>query len=61
MMPGSLMLTQDVSGLYFAVSSPYLPINVTNDPKKLAENVTKLGKEQSRVEIFEIGTGRLAF
>ena len=56
---GSLKLTQDSTGLYFAVSSPYLPIIARPNVNLLSEEKTRLSQEQTQVEIFEVGTGNL--
>lgn len=53
-------MQQDVSGLFLVISSPYLPVIVIQDSSKLAEAKAKLAKEQTRLEIFEVGTGNLA-
>lgn len=60
MQQGSLLLQQDVSGLFLAVSSPYLPIIVSQEPDKLCAAKLRLAKEQTRIEMFEVGTGNLA-
>jgi Tfp pilus assembly protein PilE len=52
---GSLLLEQDVTGLYLAVSSPSLPVVVNRE--KLGEAKARLSEVQSRIEIFEVGTG----
>lgn len=57
---GSLMLTQDTTGLYFAVSSPKVPIVVRDNVNNLCEEKTRLAKDQSQIEVFEAGTGNLA-
>lgn len=49
-----------MSGLYLAVSSPSLPVIVSQETEKLSEGKLKVAKEQSKIELFEIGTGSLA-
>jgi hypothetical protein len=54
------MMLQDISGLFVAVTSPSLPIIVKEDVGQLSENKIRLAKEQTKIEIFEVGTGNLA-
>ena len=54
-----MKLLQDSTGLYFAVSSPYLPIIARPNVNLLSEAKTRLSQEQTQVEIFEVGTGNL--
>jgi hypothetical protein len=46
--------------LFLAVSSPSLPVIVSQDTERLSEGKIKLAREQTKIEIFEIGTGNLA-
>lgn len=59
MQHGSLNLIQDATGLYFAVTSPYLPVIARPNVNLLSEEKTRLSSEQTQVEIFEVGTGNL--
>ena len=43
-----------------AVTCPSLPVIVSQDTEKLSEGKLKVAKEQSKIELFEIGTGNLA-
>ena len=53
-----------MTGLYFAVSSPNLPIVVSHEPSKLAEAKSRLAKDQTRIpKLFRLrarNTGRWA-
>jgi len=43
------------------VTSPYLPITLPHEANKLAEAKARLSQEQTRIELFEVGTGNLAY